>query len=387
MRRLPQPSAVQADMSTIELYPYQRIGAERIAAQRLMLLADEMGLGKTVQAIYGFRSAVMSRDARFLVICPAHLKVNWANELCTFAPGDTVEVLSGRGADVPNGVNWTVLNYDLVTASGMCEKLLASGRFSGIVVDESHYMKSRDAGRTKALLGSKASGRPAVPGVLSLSRRRLLMSGTPAPNNQPRELYTQLVAVSPVFAKMSYRQFTNRYCAAHLDRYGRVDDSGSSNMQEFRREISGLLLRRTKSEVLTELPPKQHDVVVLPPCGGKAVIEERKVYESTLASRGFRSSEEDTHMETLRREVGMARVPYSAHYIEGVLQEEKAVVFAWSQDVIDELTRRLKHYGARAVTGKTPQHRRQENVEAFLRSKEPGLQSYSDEYSCRRNGV
>lgn len=115
--------------------------------------------------------------------------------------------------------------------------------FKTLICDESHYIKDFRAQRTQA--------------VLDLARKigsTVCLTGTPL-LNRPVELYSQISIVNPrIFPK--FADFANRYCAPKKNRFG-IDYSGASNLDELERILrSEVMIRRTKEEVLPELPPK-----------------------------------------------------------------------------------------------------------------------------------
>ena len=99
--------------------------------------------------------------------------------------------------------------------------------------------------------------------LIKAAKRRILLSGTPA-LAKPVELYPQVDAICP--GKFgTFWQFTERYCDAKVVHYGRFNKrrtvDGASNLGELQKKLETfLLLRREKSEVLTDLPPKQRFV-------------------------------------------------------------------------------------------------------------------------------
>src|SRR5690606_10658667 len=106
------------------------------------------------------------------------------------------------------------------------------------------------------------------------ARRRLALTGTPIPN-RPIEVYPLLHWLDPETWKSKF-SFATRYCAARKQHVGRGrfawDFSGASNLGELQDRLrSTIMVRRLKSEVLTELPPKRRQVVEIPPNGAKAV--------------------------------------------------------------------------------------------------------------------
>jgi len=119
-----------------------------------------------------------------------------------------------------------------------------------IIVDETHFLKSRDSLRAKNL----------VP-ILMRCKRVLLLSGTPI-LARPAEIYNQLRILRPdVF--LTFNDFGKRYCNPRESYYG-VDWSGSRNKRELHMLIErNIMIRRLKSEVLTDLPAKRRQKIAI----------------------------------------------------------------------------------------------------------------------------
>lgn len=219
-----------------ELQPFQWAAVRYALDARRTFLADEQGLGKTVEAL-----AALEADDAYpaIVVCPASLKLNWAREAQHWLPHRDVAVVDGRLAVPPVG-EITILNYEIVAAHRE-----ALGRLGprALVVDESHYVKNPQAKRTQAV--RRLAGAVAEDGL------RLALTGTPVLNHA-EELIAQLRVI------------------------GRLEDfgSGARFSREFRTAQHGFseerlhwhlrrrcFVRRLKSEVLPQLPPKRQVVV------------------------------------------------------------------------------------------------------------------------------
>lgn len=122
--------------------------------------------------------------------------------------------------------------------------------FKICICDEAHYLKSRDSQRSRYL----------VPLLIKM-KRILLLSGTPM-LARPNELYNLVRILRPdVF--YSFKEFGLRYCNPRESYFG-VDWTGSSNMRELHLVLEkGIMIRRLKSEVLTELPAKRRQKIVV----------------------------------------------------------------------------------------------------------------------------
>ncbi|HEY2259842.1 MAG TPA: DEAD/DEAH box helicase [Solirubrobacteraceae bacterium] len=216
-----------------ELAPFQWAAVRYALDARRSFLADEQGLGKTVEAL-----AALEADAAYpaVVVCPASMKLGWQREAQRWLPHRSVAVVQGRVAVPPAG-EITILNYEIVAAH---REALARRRPRAIVVDESHYCKNPRAKRTQAVRRLAAAVDP--------EGLRLALTGTPVLNHAD-ELIAQLRVI------------------------GRLEDfgSGARFAHQFRGRLSEerlhwhlrrrCFVRRLKSEVLPQLPPKRQVVV------------------------------------------------------------------------------------------------------------------------------
>ena len=184
-----------------------------------------------------------------------------------------IEVIN-RSADVtsyvatPTRRYMSVISYDLLSRVGA---ELLHRRYGIVILDESHNIKNNTARRTQAALA-----------LCRQAERRLLLSGTPS-LNRPSELFTQLNCLAPHLFN-SFKHFALRYCNGHQTRFG-FDHRGSSHLLELHTIIKRTcLIRRIKSEVLAQLPPKRRSVVVL------ALSDAAKQRLSSLSVSRFESA-------------------------------------------------------------------------------------------------
>jgi len=221
-----------------ELHPFQRAGVRYALDRRRTFIADEQGLGKTVQSL-----AALEADGAFpaVVVCPASVKLNWEREARHWLPGRSVAVLEGR-----TDAAWTaeiesaeivVLNYDILEAH--LDNLIARGP-RALIFDESHYVKNPQAQRTKAALELATA--------LPSDALRLALTGTPI-LNRPEELVAQLRALGRLGEFGSGARLTRRFRSAGSD------DRLHWNLR------ARCYVRRTKKQVLPQLPSKRHDTV------------------------------------------------------------------------------------------------------------------------------
>lgn len=230
------------------------------------LLADDMGLGKTIQTIALL--VARAKDGPAMVVVPTAVLYNWLAELRRFAPslnpivyndGDRVSILQ------------RLKPYDvlLVTYGVMASEIeqLCRYEYSTIVLDEAHSIKNRETKMAKAAFELKG-------------KARVLLTGTPLQNHLS-EIWSLFEFANPGLLG-SFSEFTQKFVLE-------VEKNKNRDQQRLlKRLISPFILRRTKAEVLEELPQKTEitlDVILSE--------KERALYESFRegASRNLQSGQ------------------------------------------------------------------------------------------------
>ena len=174
------------------------------------------------------------RDWPVAVICPSSLRFTWRDEFMnwlTFVREEDIQVFTSAQDEFNPKCCVFIFSYNIATRLA---GIIGRRKFGIIIVDEAHYLKSRDSLRAKNL----------VP-VLMRTKRVLLLSGTPI-LARPAEIYNTLRILRPdVF--YSFNEFGIRYCNPKESYYG-IDWSGSKNQRELHMLIErSLMIRRLKS--------------------------------------------------------------------------------------------------------------------------------------------
>ena len=347
-----------------EYLPYQRAAIAFATDRQHTLLADEMGLGKTVEAL-----GVVNADAsaqRVLVVCPASLKLNWARECERWLVGERTVGVAGR--TFPRGADVVIVNYEIL---GKWRAELRE-TWDVLVVDECHYVKNKQAQRSKRLYALQA-------------RRKLFLTGTPI-LNRPVELWAVVNHLAPDEFD-SFWPFAKRYCKPCKNRYG-WDFSGADQLDELHERLcSTIMVRRTKAQVLDDLPPKRRQVIELASDGMSALIaveteawqeHRRRLDELRAVGKGAGEASEAElaalragvnlafgELAKLRQATALAKVPLVVEHVRSALESSgKVVVFAHHRAVIAELA---EPFGDEAVTltGDDPIATRQAAVDRF----------------------
>ena len=218
------------------MYPFQ-VAAVKFARETgyRVLVADAMGCGKSVEAI-----AIALDAGKFpaLVVCPSAVKRHWEEHIHKWAAGSDkqrVQVLSGREYALDQA-DWYVVNYEVLDGK----------RFDfvrTVIVDESHYIKNPKAKRTDE-----------VRIAAKYAQTVLCLDGTPI-LNRPKDLFPVLNMLKPSLYS-NFFQFALKFCAGTKTPFGWNFD-GASNLDTLAEELrSTCMIRRTKEEVLPDLPEK-----------------------------------------------------------------------------------------------------------------------------------
>jgi SWI/SNF-related matrix-associated actin-dependent regulator 1 of chromatin subfamily A len=337
------------------LYPFQKEGVRRAIADHYgrVLLCDEMGLGKSVQALT--ISHYYRNEWPLLIICPSYLRYNWDNEIQKWYDAMDVQVVT-KGRDVIRGdASIVIISYDLVPKMA---KAHLCKRFKVIICDESHYIKNRKAARTKACLA-----------VMRGCKRVVLLSGTPA-LSRPSELYTQLHAVVPETFS-TFTPYATRYCDAKQGPFG-WDTSGASNTSELQVINHLCMIRRLKKDVLTQLPPKRREDIVLPVVAGalEPLFEELAGIEKRIKREGVNLEfQRKQVVGRLFHETSNVKAGAVADYLTNVLPHitHKVIVFAFHRHMLDTIQGVCEKLNTDfiRIDGSTPQKNRMNIVNTF----------------------
>lgn len=344
----PLPAALKAH---VQLRPYQREGVAFIrATDYLTYLGDPPGLGKTIQAI----TAALYLPGRILVISPAGARDVWKREIESMTT-ESVFVFRPTSKKTPTNEKFVVASYDALLSRQ--DQLLAV-RPDLVILDEAHYVKNKEAERTKAVHDSLIS----IP-------RRLLLSGTPA-MNRVDEVRKQLEFIHPgEWGDESW--FRRRFVQPLENGTPEVRMQVLTRLREY---FLGVMLRRQKADVLKDLPPKHVLVekVKLPPMWRQEYNEEAarlREHIQTHRETAFGDDYSTTrgHVMTLRQLASNGKGEAAESYIRRLLEPpgEKIVVFAYYLQHLETLEKVLQEFNPVTVHGGVNDKQRDQAVQAF----------------------
>ncbi len=350
------------------LYPYQ-VDFVRFMSLRKgrAALGDDMGTGKTVQAL-----AWLAYSGAFpaLIVVNAPTKLQWARAFKDWLGKvqsvnpmfKRIGLLSGRKPfpmepGVSYLINWDILADWAGHLAGNGQFIpdgpLAKFGFQLLIGDECQAIGNPTSKRSKAF---RALSR-VIPGLIG-------MSGTPA-RSKPAQFWPLLNILSPDKFP-NYYHYLNRYCGPKSNGFG-VTYNGATHIQELHRLLVDVMVRRTKTQVMKDLPPKTVEVIPLEP-------DQKALAEYQAAERGAFSSDNSTKAELRERIAGLLRSAYSVkekpalEWIRNFLEDtdNKLLIFAWHRDVVDLVTAEMKEYHAAKLYGGMSTRDRDKVVQKFM---------------------
>ena len=349
-------------------FPFQLEGIRFAFEHPGTLLADEMGVGKTIQAIGLINADTTLR--KILIVCPASMRITWRRELEKWLVGLYFIGVIGVDSTQPECLfeqsDILIINYDRLHRF---TQILQSTCYDLAVLDECHFAKSPTAKRTAVATCVQA-------------RRRLALSGTPI-MNRPVELLPVLSWLDPIhWPRDAWHDYTVRYCGAYWNGFG-WDTSGASHLNELSNRLrSTVMIRRTKAEVLPELPPKLRTVVELSPTTEIKTLVERELdafkkvaghnvedpfVDSAYNLRIDYDAIDWDNLAIARHQTARAKVPLVAALVTELLEgsNQKIVIFAHHRDVVAGLSAALTKYSPVTLIGGMSPQDKQNSIDIF----------------------
>lgn len=356
----------------IDLLPYQKTGAAWLASKTQALLGDAPGAGKSGQAI---RACDIVQAAKVLVICPASVRQNWQREWERFSPMDRPCQVVLPGGEKPRDFGVVIIGFEMAVTHAVA---LKAAQFDVLIIDECHMLAHRGTKRTKAIYGASSRS----PGIAASCGRVYRLSGTPMPSNAS-QIYTHLKSAG--LAAEPYYDFLFRYTTGYEASYG-YTITGHRNIEELKARLAPFMLRRTKEEILPDLPPLFFQTVTVPRSDAALdpsfipmlphINQADQELQAALTAVDPQSQvtmleKTASSMASLRRFTVLCKLPAIAEILEEDLTTggvAKLVIFAIHTAAIDWIAERLKKHGVVTIYGRTPASKRQENIDSFRNS-------------------
>lgn len=233
------------NLLSVPLYDYQLRGALFLACRGRSILGDDMGLGKTVQTLAAVELLARERGIqRVLVVAPASVKYQWEAEIRRFT-ARSVQVIDGspdaRLDQYAQPTFYRLVNYEQVVRD---RHAINDWKPDVVILDEAQRIKNWEAKTSKEVKKLQ-------------SRHAMVLTGTPL-ENKLEELYSIVQFVDE-------RRFGPAFQFLHdhrlLDEQGNL--LGYRNLDVIREKLAPILLRRTRAEVLGQLPERTDSTIVV----------------------------------------------------------------------------------------------------------------------------
>lgn len=240
------------------LRPYQKVGLNWLASLQQRgyggILADDMGLGKSLQII----TLILAQKQKTIIVCPTTLILNWESEFKKFAPSLNVLCIMGSQEERILLTQKAHLYDVVITSFELIRRDIEhyTMEFDLAVIDEAQYIKNPETKNSRAVKALK-------------SKHRFALTGTPIENSLS-ELWSIFDFIMPGYL-FSYAKFKEKFEV-------KIVGGDAQAAEELRRLVMPFVLRRLKSDVLKELPPKVETDIACPLTG-----EQEEYYKAHLA--------------------------------------------------------------------------------------------------------
>ncbi|KAJ3359502.1 hypothetical protein GGF32_009229 [Allomyces javanicus] len=290
-----QPALVNPALT---LKSYQLVGVSWLTLlyQRGLagILADDMGLGKTAQVIAFLANLLeLGHHGPHLIVCPASTLDNWLRELARWVPGHALRVASYSGsqaerASLQSDIRYAedpyhvvVTTYNVATGGKDDRAFLRKMKFRTMILDEGHFVKNADSMRYKHLMAINAPF-------------RLLTTGTPMQNDL-QELLALLTFIMPALFASAGDAWQRIFKLKSLEAIS------AQRIDKVRRIMAPFVLRRKKTQVLADLPPKHVRVAHCTLEGAQRVLYDELVRASQEAVSAGAAKQFKNYLMDLRK--------------------------------------------------------------------------------------
>ena len=291
-----------------------------------------MGLGKTVQAIGAMVAVRNSGEKHFMVVCPASVLINWCREITLHS--DLLPYKIHGDIRDENLQDWITNGGVAVTTYETLSRVNIESitKISMLTVDEAHYIKNPKALRTKTLISVK-----------SKSDRVLFMTGTPLENNVD-EMQFLIKNLNPEIAKTIDNM-------KHL-----------SSAKMFKEKIAPVYFRRTREEVLKELPDLIENEEWC-----EMDDTEKSAYIESLQSENFMAMRQVSwNVEDISKSSKGQRL--LEIYERAITEKRKIIVFSFFLNTLEQVQKLLGDKCVGVITGSIPPDKRQSIVDKFTKA-------------------
>ncbi len=318
IRKDPARHPLRKNLLKTELLPYQLDGIAFAVGAGRAVIADDMGLGKTIQGVGVAELLAQDADiAKVLIICPTSLKSQWDLEIKRFTDRPCRLIIGNaeeRAAQYNSNSFYTVCNYEQVLKDIQnIEKI----KWDLIILDEGQRIKNWEAKTSRVVKALK-------------SPFALVLTGTPL-ENRLEELFSIVEFIDDRRLGPAFR-FYNTYRVS--DEKGKL--LGYKNLGALRDALKPVLIRRTRKEVIKELPPRTTEIRRITPTEEQLYVhnQNKRIVSQILSKRYI------SEMDLLRLQKALLICRMAAN--STFLVDKQAPGYSSKLEEIDMLLENLK---------------------------------------------
>ena len=315
------------------LRSYQEFGTKYVLHQGYALLGDEMGLGKTVQAIASMVAIRNYGENRFLVVCPASVLINWCREIIRFSDLKVFKLHGDNRDEILQ--DWITYGGVGVTTYETLDKLDLTNVFniSLLIADEAHYVKNPKANRTINLINA-----------CDKAERVLFMTGTALENKVDEMCYLISLLDKNIAIEV---ESMKHLVAAPL----------------FREKIAPVYLRRTRQDVLQELP----ELTISEEWCEMNEEEKQKYYSSTMSENFMAMRQVSWDVDVLKSSKAQR---LKEIYEQAKEDKRKVIVFSYFLNTINQVKNLLGPVCFGPINGSVLPADRQKIIDEFSKAED-----------------
>lgn len=356
------------------IFQFQKEAVFRMIKMKKCLNASSMGIGKSLQGLAAL-SYFKNNLKGDVIICPGYLRKNWEQEAKLWLPEhlhkDIVIINKAGKKEIQEAIRILlhhkgviIISYDM--CANIFEKLkpsLRKGKYwNTVLLDESHFIKDVKTKRYKMLQGA-----------IKQSHQTFLLSGTPSPN-RPKELFAQFALLQPKVFN-NYQTFAFRYCNAFFDYFKKLNDRGSSNIDELAFLMSKIVIRLRREDVLEDLPEKLRYKQILSPTSTPVKFKKLlKEFQDKLKNHDEEDKSTSFKLQSLAsemfRETAVIKEKPIIDFLSDYIQENdrKTVLFCKHQVIFKSIQTFLENnsIGFISIDGSTNMQLRPKLIDTFL---------------------
>ncbi len=377
------------------LMPCQNVPIEYGINKKRFMIGDQQGIGKTIEGAIFLHFAKLYPA---IIPCPSVAKLVWERELKKWTPNVPVVLINSKSdlVNLSEGVH--VISYALLGRNSSVEKktgrlkfkppfdVLDTHPWKAVMPDESHFLKHAKSKRTKCVKRLCKGVEFIIP-----------LTGTVI-EKRPFELISQLDIMGRLDDFGGFWGFAKRYCGAFHDGFG-WNFSGATNLDELHERLRSICyIRRTKSQVFSQMPPKRRavipveidnrpeydraekDIIAWIRANAKAdreflgsiseypesVQDDMKNERATSAGKKAQKAEALVRLVNLKKIAADGKIAAVKEWIDSFLEtDEQLVVFGWHKSIVKCIA---DNYQCRRITGDVNELDRATYIEEFQQS-------------------